>query len=144
MWLKALTAYNYPGYWIHFNAALTYSAQFPLPGEHSMPKAAYETLLIVALANSNIGRILPGLDLYTWVKKQQLTALLKEKDKNAWRWWDSNLGSRRESRVNTPIQWNLVIKRSDITKPSYNKVILLVPALYISSFFDPDIMRNLI
>ena len=33
------------------------------------------------------------------------------------------------------IQWNLVIKRSDITKPSYNKVILLVPALYISLFF---------
>ena len=29
------------------------------------------------------------------------------------------------------IQWNLVIKRSDITKPSYNKVILLVPDLYI-------------
>ena len=28
------------------------------------------------------------------------------------------------------VQWNLVIKRSDITKPSYNKVILLVPALY--------------
>ena len=42
------------------------------------------------------------------------------------------------------VQWNLVIKRSDITKPSYNKVILLVPALYISSFFYPDIMRNLI
>ena len=42
------------------------------------------------------------------------------------------------------IQWNLVIKRSNITKPSYNKVILLVPALYISLFFDPDIMRNLI
>ena len=33
------------------------------------------------------------------------------------------------------IQWNLVIKRSDITKPSYNKVILLVPSLYISLFF---------
>ena len=33
------------------------------------------------------------------------------------------------------IQWNLVIKRSDITKPSYNKVILLVSALYISLFF---------
>ena len=33
------------------------------------------------------------------------------------------------------IQWNLVIKRSDITKPSYNKVILLVPALYIISLF---------
>ena len=30
------------------------------------------------------------------------------------------------------IQWNLVIKRSDITKPSYNKVILLV---FISVFF---------
>ena len=42
------------------------------------------------------------------------------------------------------IQWNLVIKRSDITKPSYNKVILLVPALYSSLFFYPDIMRNLI
>ena len=26
----------------------------------------------------------------------------------------------------------------------YNKVILLVPALYISLFFYPDIMRNLI
>ena len=33
------------------------------------------------------------------------------------------------------VQWNLVIKRSDITKPSYNKVILLVPPLYISLFF---------
>ena len=42
------------------------------------------------------------------------------------------------------VQWNLVIKRSDITKPSYNKVILVVPALYISLFFYPDIMRNLI
>ena len=30
------------------------------------------------------------------------------------------------------IQSNLVIKMSDITKPSYNKVILLVPPLYIS------------
>ena len=35
------------------------------------------------------------------------------------------------------IQRNLVIKRSDITKPSYNKVILLVPGLYISLFFLP-------
>ena len=42
------------------------------------------------------------------------------------------------------IQWNLIIKRSDITKPFYNKVILLVPALYISLFFFLDIMRNLI
>ena len=42
------------------------------------------------------------------------------------------------------VQWNLVIKRSDTTKPSYNKVILLVPPLYISLFFHPDIMRNLI
>ena len=41
------------------------------------------------------------------------------------------------------IQWNLIIKRSDITKPSYKKVILLVPILYISLFFYPD-MRNLI
>ena len=36
------------------------------------------------------------------------------------------------------------IKRLDITKPSYNKVSLLVPALYISLFFYPDIMRNVI
>ena len=42
------------------------------------------------------------------------------------------------------VQWNLVITRSDITKSSYNEVILLVPALYISLFFYPDIMRNLI
>ena len=42
------------------------------------------------------------------------------------------------------IQWNLVITRSDITKSSYNEVIMLVPVLYISLFFYPDIMRNLI
>ena len=42
------------------------------------------------------------------------------------------------------LQWNLIIKRSGITKPSYNKVILQVPALYISLFVYPDIMRNLI
>ena len=42
------------------------------------------------------------------------------------------------------VQWNLIIKRSDITKPSNNKVVLLVPALYISLFLYPDIMRNLI
>ena len=40
------------------------------------------------------------------------------------------------------IQWNLVIKKSDITKPSYNKVILLVPALYISLVFYPDIYEK--
>ena len=44
----------------------------------------------------------------------------------------------------TTVQWNLVITRSDITKSSYNEVILLVPALYISLCFYPDIMRNLI
>ena len=33
-------------------------------------------------------------------------------------------------------QWNLIIKRSDITKPSNNKVILLVPAI-MSLFFLP-------
>ena len=31
-----------------------------------------------------------------------------------------------------------------ITKPSYNKVMLLVPALYIFFVFYPDIMRNLL
>ena len=46
--------------------------------------------------------------------------------------------------VSRQIQWNLVITRSDITKSSYNEVILLVPALYISLFFYPDTMRNLI
>ena len=33
------------------------------------------------------------------------------------------------------IQWNLVIKRSDITKPSYNKVILLVQLFLFLCFF---------
>ena len=37
-----------------------------------------------------------------------------------------------DSKTMNTLQWNLVIKRSDITKPSYYKVILLVPALYIS------------
>ena len=57
-----------------------------------------------------------------------------------------NFSHESELQVSLPhiVQWNLVIKRSDITKPSYNKVILLVPALYISLFFYPDIMRNLI
>ena len=50
----------------------------------------------------------------------------------------------RKNDLETLIQWNLIIKRSDITKPSYNKVILLVPALYVSLLFYPDIMRNLI
>ena len=36
------------------------------------------------------------------------------------------------------VQWNLIITRSDITKSSYNEVILA--ALYISLFFYPDIM----
>ena len=57
------------------------------------------------------------------------------------------MGEFRGHRLNSlscVVQWNLVIKRSDITKPSYNKVILLVPALYIYFFFNPDIMRNLI
>ena len=36
---------------------------------------------------------------------------------------------------NKIIQWNVAIKWSDITNPSYKKVILLVPALYISLGF---------
>ena len=32
------------------------------------------------------------------------------------------------------LQWNRVIKRSHVTKPSYNKLMLLVPALYTSLF----------
>ena len=44
---------------------------------------------------------------------------------------------RMSNICNEKVQWNLAIKRSDITKPSYNKVIYLVPALYISLFFTP-------
>ena len=51
---------------------------------------------------------------------------------------------RKAAGIPHHIQWNLVIKRSDIIIPSYNKVILLVPAFYISLCFYPDIMRNLI
>ena len=39
--------------------------------------------------------------------------------------------------IKNTVQWNLVMKSSDITKPSYNKVILVVPALCISLFFSP-------
>ena len=50
--------------------------------------------------------------------------------------------------ITNPIQWNLIIKRSDLKKNGrYNKVILLVPALYISLFFYPkvhDIMSKLL
>ena len=38
------------------------------------------------------------------------------------------------------VQWNLVIKRSKITKPSYNKVVLLVPALYIFVLFSLNLI----
>ena len=41
------------------------------------------------------------------------------------------------------IQWNLVINFNGVgyvTKPSYNKVILLVPALYIYYFY-PDVTK---
>ena len=34
--------------------------------------------------------------------------------------------------IETHVQWNFVIKRSDTTKHAYNKVILLVQALYVS------------
>ena len=51
----------------------------------------------------------------------------------------------RVKKTNT-VEPGLVIKRSDIRKPSYNKVILLVPPLYISLGFlpryeKPDITR---
>ena len=36
---------------------------------------------------------------------------------------------------NSVIEWNLVIKRSDITKPSYNKVL----TLYISLMFKGEV-----
>ena len=40
------------------------------------------------------------------------------------------------------IQWKLVTKRSDITKPSYNTVILLVPAFYITLLFYSDLNKK--
>ena len=40
------------------------------------------------------------------------------------------------------VQWNLAIKRPDITKPSYNKATLLAPALHTSLFLYPDTMRK--
>ena len=40
-----------------------------------------------------------------------------------------------EKYTNIKVQWNIVIKNLDITKPSHNEVILLVPALYICLFF---------
>ena len=62
-------------------------------------------------------------------------------------WQNHHYNTCNISFIHSLIQWNLVIKRSDITKPSYNKVILLVPALYISLVFlpwyseKPDITR---
>ena len=43
----------------------------------------------------------------------------------------------------TPVQWNLVTKRSDTTKPSHNKVTLLAPAPHVSLFLYSDIIRSL-
>ena len=103
---KALTAYyDYPGHWIHFNAAQVYSAQFPLPGEHSLPgKAA---------CDNGAGKFKHNhLSHHTWShflhlgQEQQCSKIALLKDKSAWRWRDSNLGSPRESQVNTPIYHN--------------------------------------
>ena len=52
--------------------------------------------------------------------------------------------SENQFRKSNLVLLNLIIKRSDITKPSYNKVNLLVQALYISLVFYPDITRNLL
>ena len=59
----------------------------------------------MALANSNtiICHLLPGPHLYTWVESSNVDKLRCWRTKVPRRWWDSNTGSQRESRVNTPI-----------------------------------------
>ena len=85
----------------------------------------YSQKILAAKANADKALAMP-------MEVQKLQIIFLE---IAWVWFDS---------LTSTVQWNLVIKRSDITNPCYNKVLSLVPALYISLFFYPDIMRNLI
>ena len=48
-----------------------------------------------------------------------------------------SLKSLRMTYPTHKLQWNLVIKRSDITQPSHNKATLQTPAPHISLFFTP-------
>ena len=89
------------------------------------------------------------IQLYVSFKPNQANALhalsqLEKAMNDVHSWLNSHSLKLNSAKSEFLLQWNLVIKRSDITKPSYNKVTLLVPALYISLFFYPDIMRNLI
>ena len=94
---------------------------------------------------SRISALSPKPQIY-WRIQYTSTVKLKSCEKRQIYWFYKNTQRIKcEHGVSTfKVQWNLVIKRSDITKHSYNKVILLVLGLYISLFFYPDIMRNLI
>ena len=97
---KALTAYYYPGHWIHFNAALTVH-NFHSP--ERIPCLVPQPIMALANSNTIICHLLPGPHLYTWVESSNVDKLPCWRTKVPRRWWDSNPGSQRESRVNTPI-----------------------------------------
>ena len=80
----------------------TYSAQFPLHREHSLPGiATYNGA--GKFKHNNLSPPIPGPHLYTWVASSNVDKLPCWRTKVPRRWWDSNPGFQRESRVNTPL-----------------------------------------
>ena len=65
------TFYYYPGRWIQFQDR-TYSAQFPLPREHSLPSCLSWRSGKCIIPTQHILHILPGTHLYTWVESSNV------------------------------------------------------------------------
>ena len=67
--VQGATYYYYPGRWIQFQDR-TYSAQFPLPREHSLPSCL--SWRSGKYIHNIILHILPGTHLYTWVESSNV------------------------------------------------------------------------
>ena len=68
--VQGATYYYYPGRWIQFQDH-TYSAQFPLPREHSL-LSCLSWRSGKYMYTQHILHILPGTHLYTWVKSSNV------------------------------------------------------------------------
>ena len=67
--VQGATYYYYPSRWIQFQDR-TYSAQFPLPREHSLPSSL--SWRYRQINTQHILHILPGTHLYTWVESSNV------------------------------------------------------------------------
>ena len=103
---------------------------FHSPGEHSLPSIAACDNGAGKIKHNHLSHSTGSLFIHLGrVQQRGYIALLK--DKSAWRWWDLNHGSQRESRMNTPIYntstcWLL---------SSHNSNIICTPIFFLSYIF---------